>query len=111
MTHGRGSTPSLITQVIKAQGQSHLVEKLSKNLGFGMGLEFRENALMLTPKNDGVVRAGMVFNVCIGVQGLENPETKDPKKKVGAGHPYDEDEGDTRVGREDTGRSLPKGPI
>ena len=60
------------------------MEKLSKNLGFGMGLEFRESSNMITSKNEGVVRAGMVFNVCIGVQGLENVETKDPKKKVGS---------------------------
>ena len=59
-----------------------MIEKLSKNLGFGMGLEFRESGNMLATKNEGIVRAGMVFNVCIGVQGLENAETTDPKKKV-----------------------------
>ena len=116
MTHGLSTSyVSYHGQVLKAQGQSHLVEKLSKNLGFGMGLEFRESALMLTPKNEGVVRAGMVFNVCIGVQGLENPETKDPKKKVRAwsmgSHEYDYDMDDQRVGKEGTGGFLPTGPI
>ena len=49
-----------------------------------MGLEFKESSSLLAAKNEGaVVRSGMVFNVCIGVQGLENAEATDPKKKVG----------------------------
>jgi len=66
-------------KVLKSKGQEHLVEKLTKNLGFGMGLEFRESANVLASKNEGVVRTGMVFNVSLGVQGLELPGAKDAK--------------------------------
>ena len=72
-------------QVLKSHGQEHLIERLTKNLGFGMGLEYKESSNLLTGKNEGVIKSGMIFNVCIGVQGLENPEATDPKKKVRAG--------------------------
>ncbi|KAG1678588.1 hypothetical protein FOA52_012595 [Chlamydomonas sp. UWO 241] len=69
-------------EVLKSKGQDHLVERLTKNLGFGMGLEFRESGNMLSGKNEGVARAGMVFNVCIGVQNLENDASKDARGRV-----------------------------
>lgn len=77
--------PPSSPQALKDRNQLHLLEKLTKNLGFGMGLEFRESANVLSGKNDGTVRAGMVFNVCIGAAGLENPAAKDNKSKVGLG--------------------------
>lgn len=43
-----------------------LSERLTKNLGFGIGLEFRESSNVLTHKNQNVVKEGMVFNVAIG---------------------------------------------
>ena len=76
-------SPPLPPKVLKSHGQEHRLERLSKNLGFGMGLEFKESSTLLAVKNEGVVRSGMIFNVCIGVQGLENAEASDPKKKVG----------------------------
>lgn len=48
------------------EGQGHLLDKLSKTVGFGMGLEFRESANTLSATNSNPVRAGMVFNVSLG---------------------------------------------
>ena len=48
-------------------GQGHLIEQLPKNIGFGMGLEFREAINLLNGKNDRKVAAGMVFNVAVGM--------------------------------------------
>ena len=46
--------------------QGHLVEHLPKNIGFGMGLEFREGLNLLKAGNERKVQAGMVFNVAVG---------------------------------------------
>ncbi|KAI8465881.1 MAG: global transcription factor [Monoraphidium minutum] len=55
----------------------HLAEKLLKNVGFGMGLEFRESHNVLGPKNAARVKAGQVFNVVVGLSGLSDPSIKD----------------------------------
>ena len=47
--------------------QGHLVDHLPKNIGFGMGLEFREAINLLKPGNERRVAAGMVFNVAVGM--------------------------------------------
>ena len=52
---------------LQEAGQGHLIEQLPKNIGFGMGLEFREAINLLNGKNDRKVAAGMVFNVAVGV--------------------------------------------
>ena len=44
-----------------------MVEHLPKNIGFGMGLEFRESINLLKAGNERKVAAGMVFNVAVGV--------------------------------------------
>lgn len=51
---------------LQDKGQEHLVDKLTKNVGFGMGLEFRESANVLSADSQVPVRTGMVFNVSIG---------------------------------------------
>lgn len=48
------------------KGQEALVEKLPKNVGFGIGLEFRESSCLLNAKNANLVKAGMAFNVTVG---------------------------------------------
>ena len=55
-----------------------LVDKLTKNFGFVMGIEFREGSLTIGPSCTAVVKKGMVFNVNIGIQGISNKEAKDP---------------------------------
>ncbi len=69
-----------------------MIPLLSRNVGFGMGLEFREGTHVLPTPGSGKaaaageggaprVRPGMVFNVCVGVAGLTNPEAADPKAR------------------------------
>lgn len=59
-----------------------LFARLTKNLGFGIGLEFRESCNLLTPKNNTVVVEGMAFNVAFGFQGIPIPESQRKKKKL-----------------------------
>ena len=56
-----------------------LVDRLTKNFGFVMGIEFRESTLSITPSCDAVVRKGMVFNINLGLTGLTNKEASDSK--------------------------------
>lgn len=53
---------------------AYLVGHLPKNLGFCTGLDFRENALLLSPKNSVAFKRGMVFCLSIGFQDLDLPE-------------------------------------
>lgn len=62
------------------QGQEHLVERLSRSLGFGMGLEFRESSNILAAKNDGVARAGG----CAGAQGTGSSAMQGQQSRAGA---------------------------
>ena len=43
------------------------MERMTKNIGFGMGLEFREAVNLLNNKNERKVAAGMIFNVAVGM--------------------------------------------
>lgn len=70
-----------VVQTLTKLGQEDLVNALTKNVGSGIGLEFREANGVLNNKNDRKVRAGMVFNVSLGVQKLTNPEAKDSKSR------------------------------
>ena len=60
---------------------SELVDKLTKNFGFAMGIEFREASLSIAPNCDAVAKKGMVFNVNLGFTGLVNKEALDSKGK------------------------------
>lgn len=55
-----------------APGGEALTAHLTKTLGFATGLEFRENSLVLGPKCDAVLVAGMVFNLTTGLADLVN---------------------------------------
>ncbi|RWW28528.1 hypothetical protein BHE74_00020235 [Ensete ventricosum] len=55
-----------------------LLPNLTKSAGTGIGLEFRESGLSLNSKNDRLLKAGMVFNVCLGFQNLQ-AQTNNPK--------------------------------
>lgn len=59
-----------------------LFAKLTKNLGFGIGLEFRESCNLLTTKNQTVIQEGMAFNVAFGFQDIPIPESQRKKKKL-----------------------------
>lgn len=55
---------------------------LPNNLGFGMGLEFRESEYVINAKNNRELRQGMIFNLAIGLQELDNPEATSSKGKI-----------------------------
>jgi nucleosome binding factor SPN SPT16 subunit len=56
--------------------ESHFV----KNLGSGIGIEFRDSTTLITAKNTRTLKTGMALNVSIGFQNLENPNVKNPKE-------------------------------
>jgi nucleosome binding factor SPN SPT16 subunit len=51
-----------------------------KNVGSGIGIEFRDATTLINAKNQRVLKAGMTLNVSIGFQNLENAKVKDPKQ-------------------------------
>ena len=51
-----------------------LVDKLTKNFGFVMGIEFREPSLSIAPNCTATVKKGMVFNLNVGFSGLTNSQ-------------------------------------
>ena len=56
-------------------GYEYLVDHLPRNLGFAMGLDFREGSLLLSPKNSAVFKPGMVFCLSVGFQNLDLSES------------------------------------
>ncbi|XP_045119023.1 FACT complex subunit spt16-like [Portunus trituberculatus] len=63
------------------QKKPDLVDKLTKAVGFGTGIEFRESALLIGPKNTTVAKKGQVFNVNLGFSDLINPDASGSSKK------------------------------
>jgi nucleosome binding factor SPN SPT16 subunit len=57
-----------------------LASKLTKNVGTGIGLEFRDMTFVLNAKCENVIKAGMTFNLAVGLQGLEEPSAKEGSK-------------------------------
>lgn len=62
--------------------QPTLVDKLTKTFGFAMGLEFRDNAMVIGPKCSAVLKKGMVFNLNVGLSNLENKVATDKEGKT-----------------------------
>lgn len=62
--------------------QPDLVDKLTKNFGFAMGIEFRESSLSIGPKTTALARKGTVFNVNVGFASLTNKEATDKAGKT-----------------------------
>ncbi len=58
-----------------------LVDKLTKNFGFSMGIEFRDAPLSITSSCTAKVKNGMVFNVNIGFSPIVNKAASDSKGK------------------------------
>ena len=62
--------------------QEALAEKLGKSIGFAMGVDFRQSALLIiATKSTQVAKKGMIFNFYCGVSELRNKEAKDDKGK------------------------------
>lgn len=58
-----------------------LVSKLTKNLGFAMGIEFREGSLVINQKNQFKLKRGMVFSISLGFADMINKEGKKEEQK------------------------------
>ncbi|CAA21804.1 histone H2A-H2B chaperone, FACT complex subunit Spt16 [Schizosaccharomyces pombe] len=52
-----------------------------RNLGAGIGIEFRESSLLVNAKNPRVLQAGMTLNLSIGFGNLINPHPKNSQSK------------------------------
>ncbi|XP_046740130.1 FACT complex subunit spt16 isoform X2 [Diprion similis] len=59
-----------------------LLDHLTKNFGFAMGIEFRESSLLLAPKTNSLAKKGMVFNINIGLSNLANPDATEKEGKI-----------------------------
>ncbi|XP_078042297.1 SPT16 homolog, facilitates chromatin remodeling subunit dre4 isoform X3 [Augochlora pura] len=60
----------------------NMLDHLTKNFGFAMGIEFRESSLLIGPKTHAVVKKGMVFNVNVGLSNLTNSEANEKEGKM-----------------------------
>ena len=56
---------------LQEEGRKDLIKKLPKNLGFSIGIDFRDSALTLSQKNNAKFQVGMTFNLCIGFADVE----------------------------------------
>lgn len=59
-----------------------LQDNFTKTFGFAMGIEFRENSIVIGPKCHAEVRKNMVFNVNIGIANLINTEASEKEGKT-----------------------------
>lgn len=66
---------------IKAK-RPDLEKHFTKNIGFAMGIEFRESSYVLNPKNSRELKNGMVLNLSLGFADLENPKPTDKRSKI-----------------------------
>lgn len=57
---------------VKAK-QPTLTSHLTKNIGFATGLEFRDSSYVFSPKNTRKIKPDMIFNLSIGLDGLDDP--------------------------------------
>ncbi|CAI5791258.1 FACT complex subunit SPT16 [Podarcis muralis] len=70
-----------VMDMVKKQ-KPELLSKITKNLGFAMGIEFRESSLVINSKNQYRLKKGMVFSLNVGFSDLTNKEGKKPEEKT-----------------------------
>ncbi|XP_033928413.1 FACT complex subunit SPT16 isoform X3 [Melopsittacus undulatus] len=71
---------SSVMDVVKRQ-RPELLGKITKNLGFAMGIEFREGSLVINSKNQQRLKKGMVFSVHVGLSELQNRSGRRPEDR------------------------------
>ncbi|KAF2704953.1 SPT16-domain-containing protein [Pleomassaria siparia CBS 279.74] len=59
-----------------------LEKHFPKNLGYGIGTENKDQSLLLSAKNNRVLKDGMTFVISTGFTDLENPSPQDKKSKT-----------------------------
>lgn len=69
-------------QEFVGENRPDLLGCLPKNIGFGLGIDFREKALMLNGKNTNVIKRNMVFNLAVGFHKIENEDSKSETDKT-----------------------------
>ena len=67
-------------EFIKSE-RPELEKHFTKNVGWIIGLEFRDNTFLLNPKNERELPDNSTFDLTIGFQNLANEASKDPKTK------------------------------
>ncbi|XP_061445231.1 FACT complex subunit SPT16 isoform X1 [Rhineura floridana] len=70
-----------VMDMVKKQ-KPELLSKTTKNLGFAMGIEFREGSLVINSKNQYRLKKGMVFSLNVGFSDLPNKEGKKTEEKT-----------------------------
>lgn len=55
-----------------------LEQNLTKNVGWGIGVDFRDSNVLLNNKNAKVLRNGMTLNICVGLANLKDSKTNKP---------------------------------
>ena len=58
-----------------------LTDKMTRNFGFAMGIEFRDASLSIAANSTAVAKKDMVFNVNLGISNLTNKDASDNKGK------------------------------
>lgn len=81
--------------------RADLADKLTKAVGFGMGIEFRESSLLVGPKTTITAKKGQVFNINLGFSDLSNSDAKENEGKK-----YALFIGDTVVVNEDSAATV-----
>ncbi|KAK0543166.1 FACT complex subunit spt16 [Tilletia horrida] len=61
------------------QKDASLVPKLTKTLGFAMGIEFRDSAFLISPKGGRKIQPNMVYSIAVGFSELDDPKKKGQK--------------------------------
>lgn len=62
----------------KPEFEKHFV----KNVGYGIGLEFKDSTLILNAKNSRPLKDGMTLCISTGLSDIENPQPQDKNSKV-----------------------------
>jgi nucleosome binding factor SPN SPT16 subunit len=53
-----------------------------KNVGWSIGLEFKDSTFVLNAKNERIIHDKTTFNISVGLHNLSNEKSKDPKGKT-----------------------------
>ncbi|KAK9503561.1 hypothetical protein O3M35_010094 [Rhynocoris fuscipes] len=64
------------------QHKPELIDNLTKNFGFVMGIEFRESSMLIAPKTQMAALKGQVYNLNVGLSGLTNADAKEKEGKT-----------------------------
>ena len=53
-----------------------------RNVGHGIGIEFRDSSMVLNAKNARTLKTGMTLTIIVGFNNIENKQSKDPSNKT-----------------------------